>query len=178
MKIMNKDFWWSKKATKAIDLKGWIAYIILLWVVVPCLHVFVCSIALDPTFGSFTLLKLVSLVKVFRLFRLEWIFFGIESVRSVSRYMDNMLSIMGGPTCLWCLVCLCIYILCNLGEGMIYHRLWLGSASNYRIINIFIFKDFVFTHVHGLYIASMTRFVEIFRKLFELRLANYTFFQK
>jgi len=27
-------------------------------------------------------------------------------------------------------------------------------------------------------IASMTRFVEIFRKLFELRLANYTFFQK
>jgi hypothetical protein len=33
---------------------------------------FVCSIALDPTFGSFTLLELVSLVKVFRL---EWIFF-------------------------------------------------------------------------------------------------------
>jgi len=32
----------------------------------------VCSIALDPTFGSFTLLELVSLVKVFRL---EWIFF-------------------------------------------------------------------------------------------------------
>jgi hypothetical protein len=27
------------------------------------------------------------------------------------------------------------------------------------------------------YIASMTRFVEIFRKLFELRLANYTFFK-
>jgi hypothetical protein len=33
------------------------------------------SIALDPTFGSFTLLESwVSLVKVFRLFRLEWIF--------------------------------------------------------------------------------------------------------
>ncbi len=31
---------------------------------------------------------------------------------------------------------------------MIYHRLWLGSVSNYRIINIFIFKDLVFTHVH------------------------------
>jgi len=59
----------------------------------------------------------------------------------------------------------------------------LGPASNYRIINIFIFKDLVFTHVHEFiflffYIASMTRFVEIFRKLFELRLANYTFFQK
>ncbi len=59
----------------------------------------------------------------------------------------------------------------------------MGSASNYQIINIFIFKDLVFTHVHEfiLYffnIASMTRFVENFTKLFELRLANYTFFQK
>ncbi len=59
----------------------------------------------------------------------------------------------------------------------------MGSASNYRIINIFIFKDLVFADVHEFifyffYIASMTRFVEIFRKLFELRLANYTFFQK
>jgi hypothetical protein len=26
--------------------------------------------------------------------------------------------------------------------------MWLGSASNYRIINIFIFKNLVFTHVH------------------------------
>jgi len=67
---------------------------------------------------------------------------------------------------------------------MIYHRLWLGSGStiNYQIINIFIFKDLVFTYVHEffylfIYIASMTRFVEIFRKLFELRLANYTFFK-
>ncbi len=57
-----------------------------------------------------------------------------------------------------------------------------GSAINYQIINIFIFKDLVFTYVHEffylfIYIASMTRFVEIFRKLFELRLANYTFFK-
>jgi len=29
------------------------------------------------------------------------------------------------------------------GGGMIYRRLWLGSASNYWIINIFIFKDLV-----------------------------------
>jgi hypothetical protein len=58
----------------------------------------------------------------------------------------------------------------------------LGSASNYRINNIFIFKDLVFTHVHEFLnfffnIASMTRFVEIFRKLFELRLANNPFFK-
>jgi len=59
----------------------------------------------------------------------------------------------------------------------------LGSASNYQIINTFIFKDLVFTHVHKFIfnffdIASMTRFFEIFRKLFELRLVNYTFSQK
>jgi hypothetical protein len=67
---------------------------------------------------------------------------------------------------------------CVIWGGMI-----LGSARNYQIINIFIFKDLVFTHVHEfffnfLYIASMTRFVEIFRKLFDCRLANNTFFQK
>jgi hypothetical protein len=33
------------------------------------------TIALDPTFGSFTSSELVSLVKVFRLFELEWIVF-------------------------------------------------------------------------------------------------------
>jgi hypothetical protein len=45
------------------------------------------TIALDLTFGSFTLLEpdltlgeLVSLVKVFRVFRLEWIFLGVQSV--------------------------------------------------------------------------------------------------
>jgi hypothetical protein len=67
---------------------------------------------------------------------------------------------------------------CVIWGGMI-----LGSASNYQIINIFIFKDLVFTHVHEFLIfkkniASMIRFVEIFRKLFECRLANNIFFQK
>ncbi len=38
------------------------------------------TIALDPTFGSFTLLELVSLVKVFRVFRLEQMFLGVWSV--------------------------------------------------------------------------------------------------
>jgi hypothetical protein len=33
-----------------------------------------CTMALDPTYGSFTLLEPVSLVKVFRLFRSERIF--------------------------------------------------------------------------------------------------------
>jgi len=32
---------------------------------------------------GFTLGELVSLVKVFRMFRLEWIFFGVESVDTV-----------------------------------------------------------------------------------------------
>jgi hypothetical protein len=67
---------------------------------------------------------------------------------------------------------------CVIWGGMI-----LGSANNYQIINIFIFKDLVFTHVHEFLIyifniASMTRFVEFFRKLFECRLANNIFFQK
>ncbi len=35
------------------------------------------TIALDPTFGSFTLLEPVSLMKVFKL---EQMFFGVESV--------------------------------------------------------------------------------------------------
>jgi len=50
------------------------------------------TIALDPTFGSFTLLEPVltlgepvSLVKVFRLFRSEQMFLDIQSVETVGR---------------------------------------------------------------------------------------------
>jgi hypothetical protein len=50
------------------------------------------TITLDPTFGSFTLLESVfivdepkNLVKVFGLFRLEWIFFGVQSVDTIGR---------------------------------------------------------------------------------------------
>jgi hypothetical protein len=46
----------------------------------------------------FTLLKLVSrffLVKVFRLFRLEWIFLGVQSVDTVARCTTSYLS--AGP---------------------------------------------------------------------------------
>ncbi len=40
----------------------------------------------DPTFGSFTLLEMVSLVKVFRLFKLEQMFCNVQSVDTVGRY--------------------------------------------------------------------------------------------
>jgi hypothetical protein len=51
---------------------------------------------------SFTLGELVSLVKVFRLFRLEWIFFGVQSVDTVGRCTTSYL--LTRPACLWCLV--------------------------------------------------------------------------
>jgi hypothetical protein len=57
---------------------------------------------LDPTFGSFTLLELVSLMKVFRLFRLEWIVLGVQSVDTLGRCTTSYL--LAGPVCLWCLV--------------------------------------------------------------------------
>ncbi len=44
------------------------------------------AIMLDPTFGSFTLLELVSLVKVFRPFRLERICFWV--FRVCTRWVD------------------------------------------------------------------------------------------
>jgi hypothetical protein len=43
------------------------------------------SIAFNPTFGSFTLLELVSLAKVIRLFKLEHIFFGVQSMDTIGR---------------------------------------------------------------------------------------------
>ncbi len=60
------------------------------------------TITLDPTFRSvtiletnFTLSKLVSLVKMLRLFRLEPIFFGVQSVDTVGRYTTSYL--LAGP---------------------------------------------------------------------------------
>ncbi len=67
------------------------------------------TIALDATFGSFYLIRisftlgeLVSLVKVFRMFRLEGTFFGVQSVDAVGRCTTSYL--LTGPACLWCLV--------------------------------------------------------------------------
>jgi hypothetical protein len=60
------------------------------------------TFALDPTFGSFTLLELVFLVQVFGLFRLEWIFFFVQSVDTPVRCTTSYL--LAGPACLWCLV--------------------------------------------------------------------------
>jgi hypothetical protein len=44
----------------------------------------------------------VSLVKLFRLFRLERIFFGVQSVDTGGRCTTFYL--MAGPACLWCLI--------------------------------------------------------------------------
>ncbi len=53
---------------------------------------------------SFTLGELVSFMKVFRLFRLERIFFGVRTVDTVGRCTTSCL--LAGPECLWCLVML------------------------------------------------------------------------
>jgi hypothetical protein len=72
------------------------------------------TIALDPTFGSFTLLKSVSHLlnwflwwKEFKLFRLEWIFFGVQSVDTVSRCTTSYL--LAGPARLWCVVLVLVF---------------------------------------------------------------------
>jgi hypothetical protein len=51
-----------------------------------------------PLLG-FTLLELVSLVKVFRLFELEQIFFGVESLDIAGRCTTSYL--LAGPACLY-----------------------------------------------------------------------------
>ncbi len=51
---------------------------------------------------DFTLSKLVSLVKMFRLFRLERSFLGVQSVNTLSRCTTSYL--LAGPACLWWLV--------------------------------------------------------------------------
>jgi hypothetical protein len=85
------------------------------------------TIALDPTFGSFTLsepqglLHWIQLLEVFtlsepashymnwflwwkcfRLFRLEQMFFGVQSGDTVRRWTAYY--ILAGPVCLWCLI--------------------------------------------------------------------------
>jgi len=52
---------------------------------------------------SFTLGEPVSLVKVFRLFKLEQIFFGVQSVDTVGRCTTSYL--LAEPACLWRLCC-------------------------------------------------------------------------
>ncbi len=47
---------------------------------------------------GFTLGELVSLVKVFRLFKLEQMFFVVQSVDTVGRYTTSYL--LAGPACL------------------------------------------------------------------------------
>jgi hypothetical protein len=66
---------------------------------------FTGTIEFHPTFRSFTLLELVShlgepvsLVKVFRLFKLEQMFFGVQSVDTVGRCTTSYL--LAVPACL------------------------------------------------------------------------------
>jgi hypothetical protein len=63
------------------------------------------TIALDPTFGSFYLIKIsftlgepASLVKVFRRFRLETDCFGVQSVEMLGRCTTS--DLLAGPVCL------------------------------------------------------------------------------
>jgi hypothetical protein len=51
---------------------------------------------------GFTLDEQVFLVDMFRLFRLEWIFLGVQSVDTVGRCTTSYL--LTGLACLWCLV--------------------------------------------------------------------------
>jgi hypothetical protein len=62
--------------------------------------------AFNPTFGSFTLLgtgftlcEPVSLVKVFRLFKLEQMFFGVQSVDTVGRCTPTSYLLAGPAFC-------------------------------------------------------------------------------
>jgi hypothetical protein len=48
--------------------------------------------------ASFTLSELVLLMKVFRLFRLEWICFGVRAVYKVGKGSTSYL--LAGPACL------------------------------------------------------------------------------
>jgi hypothetical protein len=54
------------------------------------------TITFHPTFGSFTLLEPVFVVKVFRLFRLKQNFFGVQSVDTVGRCTTSYL--LAGPS--------------------------------------------------------------------------------
>jgi hypothetical protein len=92
-------------------------------------------LALDPTFGSFTLLELVSLVQVF-IDSLHWngFFWVVQSVGSLGRLTTSYL--LGGPTCLWCLVCLCVClyvtIFCN-----DFYMTWTCFATTYQTFGKF-----------------------------------------
>jgi hypothetical protein len=56
---------------------------------------------------GFTLGEPVSLVKAFRLFKLEQMFFGVESPDAVGWCTTSYL--LTGPACLWCCILFCSY---------------------------------------------------------------------
>jgi hypothetical protein len=93
------------------------------------------TITFDPSLGSFTLLELVShyvnelvsLVKVFRLFRLEWI---VLVFRVWTHQVDCTTSyLLAGPACLRCLCCVCVclyvcvYVFLHLSQTLLHNIL-------------------------------------------------------
>jgi hypothetical protein len=78
-----------------------------------------------PYWPGFTLDELISLVKVFRLFRLEWIFLGVQSVDTVSR-CTTFLSI--GRASVFVMPCL---FHCSCLEWLFNERGW-GGAERER----------------------------------------------
>jgi len=78
---------------------------------------------------SFTLGEPVSLVKVFRLFRLEQNFFGVQTVDAVSRCTTSYP--LAGPACLWCLVNFHAHPIIVLGPRLIHYRYDTGSSREF-----------------------------------------------
>ncbi len=78
---------------------------------------------------SFTLGERVSLVKVFRLFRLEQNFFGVETVDAVSRCTTSYL--LTRPACLWCLVNFHAHPILVLGPKLIHYTYDTGTSREF-----------------------------------------------
>jgi hypothetical protein len=76
---------------------------------------------------GFTLRERVSLVKVFRLFRLERDCFGVQSVDTVSRCTTSYL--LAGPACLWCLVNFHAHPIPSIGSKLDSLRIWCRYIS-------------------------------------------------
>ncbi len=71
---------------------------------------------------GFALDESVSLMKVFRLFRLEAMFFGVESVDTAGRCTTSYL--LAGPACLWCLVFIIFVGTASVVMLPCFHHLW------------------------------------------------------
>jgi hypothetical protein len=78
---------------------------------------------------GFTLGEPVSLVKVFRLFRLERNFLGVQTVDELSRCTTSYP--LAGPTCLWCLVNFHAHPILVLGPRLIRYGYDTGTSREF-----------------------------------------------